>query len=156
MGKFWWVKQLGTGLACGMATWCPAAPPVKVLYWACEDDHDQLWRRQAKICAGLGVEFSALDNFKVDARHGMENTLLSTEFGRPLWTGQIELLHQQVNDLGTEVLIIDNIGHPFGATGGRLTITLLREMRRREVRFGLVTMCVGGGMGSAGIFERMT
>ena len=115
IGKSLLVQQLGTALACGLATWCPAAPPVKVLYWACEDDHDQLWRRQAKICAGLGVEFSALDNFKVDARQGMENTLLSTEFGRPLWTGQIELLRQQVNDLGTEVLLIDNIGHTFGA-----------------------------------------
>ena len=47
------------------------------------------------------------------------------------------------------------LGHPLGCTGARLTTTLLYEMRRREVRYGMVTMCVGGGMGAAGIFERM-
>jgi acetyl-CoA acyltransferase len=45
------------------------------------------------------------------------------------------------------------LGHPLGCTGAKLTATLLHEMRRREVRFGMVTMCVGGGMGAAGIFE---
>jgi acetyl-CoA acyltransferase len=45
------------------------------------------------------------------------------------------------------------LGHPLGCTGAKLTATLLNEMRRRQVRFGLVTMCVGGGMGAAGIFE---
>jgi acetyl-CoA acyltransferase len=47
------------------------------------------------------------------------------------------------------------LGHPLGCTGARLTTTLLYEMRRREARYGLVTMCVGGGMGAAGIFERL-
>jgi acetyl-CoA acyltransferase len=45
------------------------------------------------------------------------------------------------------------LGHPLGCTGAKLTATLLAEMRRRNVRFGMVTMCVGGGMGAAGIFE---
>jgi acetyl-CoA acyltransferase len=45
------------------------------------------------------------------------------------------------------------LGHPLGCTGAKLTATLLGEMRRREVRYGMVTMCVGGGMGAAGIFE---
>ncbi len=45
------------------------------------------------------------------------------------------------------------LGHPLGCTGARLTATLLHEMQRRDVRYGLVTMCVGGGMGAAGIFE---
>jgi acetyl-CoA acyltransferase len=45
------------------------------------------------------------------------------------------------------------LGHPLGCTGAKLTATLLNEMRRRQVGFGLVTMCVGGGMGAAGIFE---
>jgi acetyl-CoA acyltransferase len=45
------------------------------------------------------------------------------------------------------------LGHPLGCTGAKLTATLLREMRRREVRYGMVTMCIGGGMGAAGIFE---
>jgi acetyl-CoA acyltransferase len=45
------------------------------------------------------------------------------------------------------------LGHPLGCTGAKLTATLLHEMRRRNVRYGMVTMCVGGGMGAAGIFE---
>jgi acetyl-CoA acyltransferase len=47
------------------------------------------------------------------------------------------------------------LGHPLGCTGAKLTATLLHELRRRQGRYGLVSMCVGGGMGAAGIFERM-
>ncbi len=47
------------------------------------------------------------------------------------------------------------LGHPLGCAGARLTATLLNEMARREVRYGMVTMCIGGGMGAAGIFERV-
>ncbi len=47
------------------------------------------------------------------------------------------------------------LGHPLGCTGAKLTATLLYELRRRGARYGLVTMCVGGGMGAAGIFERL-
>ena len=47
------------------------------------------------------------------------------------------------------------LGHPLGCTGAKLTATLLQEMRRRQARYGMVTMCVGGGMGAAGIFERL-
>ncbi len=48
------------------------------------------------------------------------------------------------------------LGHPLGCTGAKLTATLLHEMRRRSSRYGMVTMCVGGGMGAAGIFERVS
>ncbi|HEY2867723.1 MAG TPA: acetyl-CoA C-acyltransferase [Pyrinomonadaceae bacterium] len=47
------------------------------------------------------------------------------------------------------------LGHPLGCTGAKLTATILREMQRRNARYGMVTMCVGGGMGAAGIFERL-
>ena len=47
------------------------------------------------------------------------------------------------------------LGHPLGCTGAKLTTSLLHELRRRQGRYGLVTMCVGGGMGAAGIFERV-
>jgi acetyl-CoA acyltransferase len=47
------------------------------------------------------------------------------------------------------------LGHPLGCTGAKLTATLLNEMKRRQARYGMVTMCVGGGMGAAGIFERL-
>jgi len=47
------------------------------------------------------------------------------------------------------------LGHPLGCTGAKLTATLLQEMKRRHARYGMVTMCVGGGMGAAGIFENL-
>ncbi len=47
------------------------------------------------------------------------------------------------------------LGHPLGCTGAKLTATLLPELRRRHAKYGLVTMCVGGGMGAAGIFESL-
>jgi acetyl-CoA acyltransferase len=48
------------------------------------------------------------------------------------------------------------LGHPLGCTGARVTATILRELARRNGRYGLVTMCIGGGMGAAGIFERLS
>jgi acetyl-CoA C-acetyltransferase len=48
-----------------------------------------------------------------------------------------------------------SLGHPVGATGARILATLVREMGRRDARFGLETMCIGGGQGLAAIFERV-
>jgi len=47
------------------------------------------------------------------------------------------------------------LGHPLGCTGAKLTASIIREMKRRNARYGIVTMCVGGGMGAAGIFENL-
>ena len=47
------------------------------------------------------------------------------------------------------------LGHPLGCTGAKLTASVIHEMHRREAQYGMVTMCIGGGMGAAGIFERM-
>jgi acetyl-CoA acyltransferase len=47
------------------------------------------------------------------------------------------------------------LGHPLGCTGAKLTATLLRELKRRNGKYGIVTMCIGGGMGAAGIFENI-
>jgi acetyl-CoA acyltransferase len=47
------------------------------------------------------------------------------------------------------------LGHPLGCTGAKLTATILREMKRRDVKYGMVTMCIGGGQGAAGIFENL-
>jgi len=47
------------------------------------------------------------------------------------------------------------LGHPLGCTGAKLTASIIREMKRRNARYGMVTMCVGGGMGAAGIFENL-
>ena len=48
------------------------------------------------------------------------------------------------------------LGHPLGCTGAKLTASILRELERRNGRYGMVTMCVGGGMGAAGILERLS
>jgi acetyl-CoA acyltransferase len=47
------------------------------------------------------------------------------------------------------------LGHPLGCTGAKLTATIVREMKRRNLKYGMVTMCIGGGQGAAGIFERL-
>jgi len=59
--------------------------------------------------------------------------------------------HERVNVNGGAVAL----GHPLGCTGAKLTATIIRELKRRNGRYGLVTMCVGGGMGAAGIFENL-
>jgi acetyl-CoA acyltransferase len=48
------------------------------------------------------------------------------------------------------------LGHPLGCTGAKLTASIIRELKRRNAKYGLVTMCVGGGMGAAGIFENLS
>lgn len=64
---------------------------------------------------------------------------------------ELELDMEKVNVNGGAIAL----GHPLGATGAKLTVTLMHEMERRNSRFGIVTMCVGGGMGGAGLFERI-
>jgi acetyl-CoA acyltransferase len=58
---------------------------------------------------------------------------------------------QRVNPNGGAIAL----GHPLGCTGAKLTATVIREMKRRNAKYGMVTMCVGGGMGAAGIFENL-
>ncbi|HEX6288283.1 MAG TPA: acetyl-CoA C-acyltransferase [Herpetosiphonaceae bacterium] len=65
---------------------------------------------------------------------------------------QLEIDLDKVNVNGGAIAL----GHPLGCTGAKLTVTLLNEMRRRNARYGMVTMCIGGGMGAAGIFENLT
>lgn len=66
-----------------------------------------------------------------------------------------------ISELGLDPDIINvnggaiALGHPLGCTGAKLTATLLHEMGRRKLRYGMVSMCIGGGMGAAGIFEKL-
>jgi acetyl-CoA acyltransferase len=62
-----------------------------------------------------------------------------------------EVCRDLVNVMGGSIAI----GHPFGATGGRLTLTLANEMKRRGVQFGLISVCAQGGMGFAMVLERV-
>jgi acetyl-CoA acyltransferase len=64
---------------------------------------------------------------------------------------QLDIDRERLNVNGGAIAL----GHPLGCTGAKLTTTLVYEMRRRKARYGMVTMCVGGGMGAAGIFERI-
>ena len=64
---------------------------------------------------------------------------------------ELELDPDKVNVNGGAIAL----GHPLGCTGAKLTATLINEMHRRKSKYGMVTMCVGGGMGAAGIFERL-
>jgi acetyl-CoA acyltransferase len=71
-----------------------------------------------------------------------------TELGRSEPVGHPD--PERINVMGGSIAI----GHPFGATGGRVTLTLLHEMARRDVQFGLVTVCAAGGLGFAMVLER--
>ena len=67
-----------------------------------------------------------------------------------------------VRELGLDPALVNvnggaiALGHPLGCTGAKLTATLLHEMKRREVEYGIVSMCIGGGMGAAAIFRNLT
>ncbi|MBT6151078.1 MAG: acetyl-CoA C-acyltransferase, partial [Chloroflexi bacterium] len=66
-----------------------------------------------------------------------------------------------VNELGLDIEKVNvnggaiALGHPLGCTGAKLTTQLIHEMGRRDSKYGMVTMCIGGGMGAAGIFENL-
>jgi acetyl-CoA acyltransferase len=64
----------------------------------------------------------------------------------------LEMNPEKINPNGGAIAL----GHPLGCTGAKLTASILREMERRNARYGMVTMCVGGGMGAAGILERIS
>jgi len=64
---------------------------------------------------------------------------------------ELELDPERVNVNGGAIAL----GHPLGCTGAKLTAGLLQELKRRNAKYGIVTMCVGGGMGAAGIFENL-
>jgi len=64
---------------------------------------------------------------------------------------QLEMDPERVNVNGGAIAL----GHPLGATGAKLTVQIINEMKRRQARYGMVTMCIGGGMGAAGIFENL-
>ena len=80
--------------------------------------------------------------------------LLTASPHETLWLAVIKLAEldpEKVNPNGGAIAL----GHPLGCTGAKLTATVIREMKRRNARYGMVTMCVGGGMGAAGIFENL-
>jgi len=95
-----------------------------------------------KVCQKAGLPLDAIDLFEInEAFASVALTAIKT----------LQLDHDRVNVNGGAVAI----GHPIGASGGRLAATLLRELHRRHVRYGLATLCIGGGEAVAVILERV-
>jgi acetyl-CoA acyltransferase len=87
-----------------------------------------------------GLKLSDIDVIELNEAFAAQSLAVIKEAG---------LDPEKVNPNGGAIAL----GHPLGCTGAKLTATILRELKRRHGRYGLVTMCVGGGMGAAGIFE---
>jgi acetyl-CoA acyltransferase len=98
----------------------------------------ELWEMHEAFAAQVLSNLQALDSDEFARR----------ELGRDRKVGILD--EDRINVMGGSIAI----GHPFGATGGRLTITLLREMRRRGLATGLVTVCAAGALGFAMVLER--
>ena len=95
-----------------------------------------------KALAMGGVKLADIDVIELNEAFAVQALAVIRQAGLDL---------ERVNVNGGAVAL----GHPLGCTGAKLTATLLSEMERRRSRYGLVTMCVGGGQGAAGVFERM-
>jgi acetyl-CoA acyltransferase len=95
-----------------------------------------------KVLEQTGLELSDIDLVEFNEAFAAQALAVIREVGLDL---------EKTNVNGGAIAL----GHPMGATGTKLTIQLIHEMKRRESRYGMVTMCIGGGMGAAGIFENL-
>jgi acetyl-CoA acyltransferase len=89
-----------------------------------------------------GLELSDIDLFELNEAFASQSIQVIRELG---------LDEEKVNVNGGAIAL----GHPLGCSGAKLTLTLLHELQRRNQQFGVVTMCIGGGMGAAGVFEML-
>jgi hypothetical protein len=116
-GKTTLGQALATSLAMGINYLGPVAEPKVVLYWNCEDDMDEIWRTQAAINAFFKISMDELlgsARLHIVARRGETNGLMEQVFGKATLTPVMEELRQQVNDLGADVLMLDNIAQVYG------------------------------------------
>ena len=95
-----------------------------------------------KVLQLAGLKLSDIDIIELNEAFAAQSLAVIKEAG---------LDPARVNPNGGAIAL----GHPLGCTGAKLTATILRELKRRNARYGMVTMCVGGGMGAAGIFENL-
>jgi acetyl-CoA C-acetyltransferase len=93
-----------------------------------------------KALARAGLELGDIDLFELNEAFAAQSLAVLTE---------LDIDHQRINPHGGAIAL----GHPIGASGGRILVTLLHEMRRRESRRGLATLCVGGGQGQAAVIR---
>jgi acetyl-CoA acyltransferase len=135
---------------------------VRSWAWAALDPFGQLLQGPAYAApkalerAGLAMkDVGLMEMHEAFAAQVLSNlqALDSTDFARRELGRDAAVGHpdpERINVMGGSIAI----GHPFGATGGRMTMTLLHEMARRDVQFGLLTLCAAGGMGFAMVLER--
>jgi acetyl-CoA acyltransferase len=95
-----------------------------------------------KVLKLIGLSLDQIDVIELNEAFAVQSLAVIKEAG---------LDPARVNPNGGAIAL----GHPLGCTGAKLTASILREMERRNARYGMVTMCIGGGMGAAGIFERI-
>jgi acetyl-CoA acyltransferase len=93
-----------------------------------------------KLLAQTGLRIADIDLFEINEAFAAQAVYCARELGVP---------EDKLNVNGGAIAL----GHPLGCTGAKLTATVLHELRRRGGRFGIVSMCIGGGMGAAGLFE---
>ena len=93
-----------------------------------------------KLLARAGLTIADIDLVEMNEAFGSQAAYCQRELGIP---------DEKLNVNGGAIAL----GHPLGCTGAKLTATLLHELRRRGGRYGIVTMCIGGGQGAAGLFE---
>lgn len=115
VGKTLLAQHLGTALATATPFFERSTEPLTVLMWACEDDKDELWRRQKVICLSMNVPMGSLaGSFVIEPRRGLDNTLFAQTYGQPGWTALYGELQAQINDYHADVLLLDNVGQTFG------------------------------------------
>ena len=125
-------------------------PQARLLSWAVAGVPPELMGlgpvpAAARALDRAGLDLAAMDLVELNEAFAAQVLGVTREWG--LAEADFERLN--VNGSGI------SLGHPVGATGGRILATLLHELRRRDARYGLETMCIGGGQGLAAVFERV-
>jgi acetyl-CoA C-acetyltransferase len=123
------------------------APKARLLAYATSSLAPQLFPEAPvsairEVCRRAGLTLEQIDLFEINEAFASVALLAIKQLNLPL---------EKVNVNGGACAL----GHPIGASGGRLTATLVRELRRRQGRYGLATLCIGGGEAVAAIFERV-
>ena len=96
-----------------------------------------------KVMARTGMSLADIDFIEFNEAFAAQAVAVIRELGFDM---------EKVNVNGGAIAL----GHPLGATGAKLTVQVMAQLLRNDAQFGLVTMCVGGGMGAAGIFENVS
>lgn len=141
IGKTLLAQQIASAFAIGDRLLHQKAEPLRTLMWACEDDHDELWRRQLDICRWLGCRLGDMGNFHLKPRVGLDNALLYAEFGKPALTPLVGKLRAQADAIDADVVMLDNIAQLYaGNENDRSMVTyfvnaLVGELRGRAVVF---------------------